>query len=148
MPIYLVTGLDANGRKASQPVRATDADAAMAMVDFNATAATERPELKPQSAKPRATTRPKPRGVERCDFNGLRIASLVIRALGLLAAITTALALGIAVITAIVGEDGPGLSAASTIVPLIGLLLASALLYAFGEACLALRVLALNSYRD
>lgn len=151
MPTYLVTGHDSDGAPRSEAVEASSSEEAMASVGFIATNAKQRKDLAGKRAK--AGSRPaqsahrsggdrsnKPK-VSQSQFVGLQVAAGVLRTLGAIAVLVGLWTLANALTSGQTDSSGQSIAA---LLPILG----GALLYGFGEACLALRVIAINSFRN
>lgn len=146
MSTYLVTGYDENGKRVSQPVESDSADEAMQKAGFVAEDAIHRPDLSGlKEVKSRALSSVETSRGEygQNQFVGLQTVSVILRVAGLF---TAALGLlGVVAFIAFKEEVGPVLG--SSVVPLVMLLVSGFLLYALSEAFLALRTIAINSYK-
>lgn len=153
MPTYLVTGFDPDGSPRSEPVEAADPDSAMEAVDFYAQDATLRKDLDgkkltrpaklPQRSRPILSKNRAASGVAKSDFIGLVVASMVLRTMGVIAVLLALMAL----IQTLSSDHSRGFGyLLGQAIPVIVMFLFGSLVYGAGEACAALRVIAINSY--
>lgn len=143
MPTYLVTGYDTNGKRKSEPVEADSREEAMRDAGFVAEDATERPDLGGYKKTRSSTCKPTPN-----QLPGLQTASIILRVIGFLAGAIGLLG-GVVLLVVMAGDEQPAAAAIiASIAPTLTLFVCGVFLFALAEAFLALRIIAINSYKD